>query len=321
MPQRNRPLSDEDRQQIRRDWTEILATCRESYGGFIHTFDARSGLAVSVEEREAKFEALWEVPGFAFWFGNFADLMMNMEVNTQASDFVRRKIRERVTDPEIARKLLPDHPFGAKRIPLENGYYEVYNRQNVRLVDIRETPIQQVTEEGIHTSKEEHALDVIVWATGFDAGTGSLNQIDIRGGGGIELRKKWQEGPRTFLGLLVSGFPNLFIVNGPQNAAGLCNAGRCIEQNVDWIARCIEHIHGLGLKCIVPSVGAEDKWTEHVCDAANGTVLKHMTDSWYFGANTPGKARQVNIYAAGARQYREHCEEVARAGYPGCAVF
>lgn len=321
IPQRNRPLADEDREQIRRDWADILATCCESYGGFIHTFDSRSGLAVSAVEREAKFEELWKLPGFAFWFGNFADLMMNEEVNAYASQFVRSKILERVTNPEIARKLLPDHPFGTKRIPLENGYYEVYNRDNVHLVNIRETPIEEVTERGIRTSLGEYPLDVIVWATGFDAGTGSLTRIEIRGKDGTQLGQKWSKGPSTFLGMLVSGFPNLFMVNGPQNAAGLCNAGRCIEQNVDWIARCIEYVQGQGLKCITPSAGAEETWTSHVCDIADGTVLKHMTESWFFGANTPGKARRVNIYAAGAREYRDQCEKVARAGYPGCTIF
>jgi len=246
--------------------------------------------------------------------------MMNSEVNEYASEFVRRKIRERVSDPRIAALLLPDHPFGTKRVPLENGYYEVYNRDNVSLVDLRQTPIERVTEAGLRTSAGEHPLDVIVWATGFDAGTGSLTRIDVRGEGGVALRERWRDGPRTYLGMLVSGFPNLFMVNGPQNAAALCNAGRCIEQNVDWIARCIERIRAQGLKRIAASASAEDKWTEHVRDVADGTVLKHMTDSWFFGANTPGKARRVNVYAAGARNYREQCEKAAQAGYPGCTL-
>jgi cation diffusion facilitator CzcD-associated flavoprotein CzcO len=320
IPQRNRLLSDDDRYRIRRDWADILASCRESYGGFLHTFDPRSGLAVSAEAREAKFEELWQKPGFAFWFGNFADLMMNAEVNAHASDFVRRKIRSRVRDPEVARKLLPEHPFGTKRVPLENGYYEVYNRSNVRLVDLRETPIERITRAGIRTSREEHPLDVIVYATGFDAGTGTLTRIDIRGEGGIALADKWRQGPKTYLGLLVSGFPNLFIVNGPDNAAALCNAVRCIEQNVDWIARCIERMRTQGLTSIAPTVAAEVEWTEHVEDVAEATVLARMTDSWFFGANTPGKARRVAIYAAGAREYREHCEDVAQAGYPGLTM-
>jgi cation diffusion facilitator CzcD-associated flavoprotein CzcO len=321
VPQRNRPLNEEARRQIRRDWDNILKACRESYGGFIHTFDPRSGLAVTAEEREAKFEELWQTPGFAFWFGNFADLLMNLEVNAHASDFVRRKITERVNDPKATRKLLPDHPFGTKRIPLENGYYEIYNRDNVRLVDLRETPIERITPNGIRASNEDHRLDVIVYATGFDAGTGALTRIEIRGEGGITIEEKWRDGPKTFLGLLVGGFPNMFIVNGPHNAAALSNAGRCIEQNVDWIARCIERLRAQGLTRIAPTASAEEEWTKHVYDAAGTGVLTQMTNSWFFGANTPGKPRRAIIYAPGAREYREHCEDVARAGYPGCTMY
>jgi cation diffusion facilitator CzcD-associated flavoprotein CzcO len=320
IPQRNRLLTDDDRRAIRRDWAEILASCRESYGGFVHTFDPRPGLAVPAETREAKFEELWQKPGFAFWFGNFADLMMNDEVNAHASEFVRRKIGERIRDPEVVRKLLPSHPFGAKRVPLENGYYEVYNRENVRLVDLRETPIERITKAGIRTTDAEHMLDVIVYATGFDAGTGALTRIDIRGEGGITIAEKWRQGPKTYLGLLVHGFPNFFIVNGPHNAAALCNAGRCIEQNVDWIARCIEYLRSQGITRIGPTAEAEEEWTGHVYDVADATVLSRMTDSWFFGANTPGKARRATIYAAGAREYREHCDEVAHEGYPGLTM-
>jgi cation diffusion facilitator CzcD-associated flavoprotein CzcO len=317
IPQRNRRLTDDDRRQIRLEWDAILATCRESYGGFVHTFDARPGLGLPAELREAKFESLWQKPGFAFWFGNFGDLMMNPEVNAHACDFVRRKIRARVHDPEVARRLLPDHPFGTKRVPLENGYYEVYNRPNVRLVDLRETPILRITKAGVLTSREEHPLDVIVYATGFDAGTGTLTRIDIRGRHRRSLAQKWCAGPKTYLGMLVSGFPNLFIVNGPHNAAALCNAGRCIEQNVDWIARCIERMREQGLTRAAPTVAAEAEWTRHVYETADASLLARMTNSWFFGANTPGKPRRATIYAAGAREYREHCEAAARAGYPG----
>jgi cation diffusion facilitator CzcD-associated flavoprotein CzcO len=317
IPQRNRLLTDDERRRIRRELADILAACHESYGGFVHTFDPRSGLSVSAAAREAKFEELWQKPGFAFWFGNFGDLMMNAEVNAYASDFVRRKIRARVRDPEVARKLMPDHPFGSKRVPLENGYYEVYNRSNVRLVDLRETPIVRITPAGIRTAREEYPLDVIIYATGFDAGTGALTRIDLRGRGGLPLAGKWREGPETFLGLLVNGFPNLFIVNGPHNAAALCNAGRCIEQNVDWIARCIAYMRLRNLTRVEPTTAAEQQWTAHVYETADASVLREMTDSWFFGANTPGKPRRATIYAAGAREYREHCEDVAREGYPG----
>jgi len=317
IPQRNRPLTEEDRRTIRRDWEKILAKCRDSYGGFIHSFDPVSGLAVSGAEREAKFEALWQQAGFAFWFANFGDLMMNDEVNAHACDFLRRKIAARVHDPDVARRLLPDHPFGCKRVPLESGYYEAYNRPNVRLVDLRETPIERITPAGIRTTAEEHALDVIIYATGFDAGTGSLVRIDLVGDRGRTLADKWRDGPKTYLGMLVHGFPNFFMVNGPHNAAAFCNAGRCIESNVDWIAQCLEEMRARRATRIEPTAAAEVEWTRHVEDVAAATVLAKMTDSWLFGANTPGKARRVTIYAAGARAFRERCAEVASSGYPG----
>jgi cyclohexanone monooxygenase len=320
VPQRNRPLTEEDRSRIVAEWEGILAACRRSSGGFIHVADRRSGLAVSEAEREEKFEALWQQPGFAFWFANFADLMMNEEVNAFACDFVRRKIRERVTDPAIAARLLPDHPFGSKRVPLENGYYEVFNRSNVGLVDLRETPIECFTRAGISTASADHELDVIVCATGFDAGTGALTRIDIRGAEGLALAEKWRDGPKTYLGLLVAGFPNFLVVNGPHNAAALCNAGRCIEQNVNWIARCLATMRERGSVRVEATPAAEKEWTAHVLDVAAGSVLSKMTDSWFYGANTPGKPRQVTIYAAGARIYREQCEAVAAAGYPGLFI-
>jgi cation diffusion facilitator CzcD-associated flavoprotein CzcO len=320
IPQRNRMLSDEDRSAIRRDWAAILEKCRQSFGGFIHNFVAVSGLAVSAEDREAMFEALWRQPGFAFWFANFGDLMMNDEVNAHACDFLRRKIAARVRDPQVARLLLPHHPFGCKRVPLENGYYEVYNRANVRLIDLRETPIERITRAGIRTAREEHALDVIIYATGFDAGTGALVRIDLRGVTDSTLVQKWRDGPRTYLGMLVHGFPNFFMVNGPQNAAAFCNAGRCVEPNVEWIASCLAEMRARNATRIEPTAEAEAEWTRHVDDVAAATVLAKMTDSWLYGANTPGKARQVTIYAAGARAYREHCEDVARRGYPGVVM-
>lgn len=317
VPQRNRSLSDYDRRRIRDDWTKILAVCRESYGGFIHTFDTRSGLAVSEKAREEKFEELWQKAGFAFWFGNFGDLMMNADINMHASDFIRRKIRERVQDHDIVAKLLPNHPFGSKRIPLENGYYEAYNRDNVKLVDLRELSIERITPSGILTTREAYPLEVIVFATGFDTATGPLTRIDIRGKCGLTIEEKWRRGPKTFLGLLINGFPNFFIVNGPQNAAALCNAGRCIEQNVDWIARCIGYMHANNMTFIEPTTKVEDEWTQHVEDVADSTVLRQMKESWYFGANIPGKPRRACIYAAGAREFRKHCEDVERRGYPG----
>lgn len=317
MPQRNAPLTDEDWREIRRSYPAIFARCRETMGGFVHGFDPRSGLEVTPEEREAVFESLWAQPGFAFWQGNFMDLMTDETVNRWASEFVRRKIRERVRDPAIAAKLMPVHALGTKRVPLENGYYEVYNQAHVELVDLRETPIERITRTGIRTRDRDYALDVIVFATGFDAATGALTRIDIRGEGGILLREKWREGPSTYLGLQTAGFPNLFTIGGPHNATNFCNAVRCTEQNVDWIAGCLRHMRDAGHVAIVPRVDAENAWTAHVRAAAEATLLRCDTNTWFYGANTPGKAKSVSIYAPGAAAYRERCDEVARRGYEG----
>jgi cation diffusion facilitator CzcD-associated flavoprotein CzcO len=317
IPQRNSVLDDGEMREIRQGYSRIFEQCRGSYGGFIHTFDPRSGLEVSAGERQETFEALWRKPGFAFWLGNFRDLLMDESVNASASEFIRERIRERVRDPDIARKLMPNHPFGTKRVPLENGYYEVYNRDNVRLVDLREAPIERMTRTGIRTTDGDHCLDVVIFATGFDAVTGPLNRIEIRGLNGASLRTKWRDGPKTYLGLQVEGFPNLFTIAGPHNAATLCNAVRCTEQNVDWIAGCIDHMRERGFARIAPTVEAEAAWTRHVQEAAAATLLDTMTESWFFGANTPGKPRSVMIYAGGAAAFRERCDAVAREGYRG----
>ena len=317
VPQRNSPLDDDQRRKIKRDYPAILKRCRETYGGFIHGFDPRSGVEVSADERQKTFEALWQQPGFAFWLGNFMDLLTNATVNRHASDFLRTRIRERVRDPDTARKLLPKHPFGTKRVPLENGYYEVYNRDNVHLVDLRETPIERITQTGIKTTADEHGLDIIIFATGFDAVTGALTRLNVRGEGGTTLQEKWRQGPKTYLGLQIEGFPNMFTIAGPHNAGSLCNAIRCTEQNVDWVVDCIDHMRKRGFRRIAPTAEAEAVWTQHVGDLARATLLGTMTDSWFFGANTPGKPRSVAIYPGGAAMYRERCDEVARGGYQG----
>ncbi len=317
IPQRNGPLDEGEREDIRRNYGHIFARCRDSFAGFIHSFDPRSGLEVSEQERQAKFEELWQQPGFAFWFGNFIDLMMDPTVNEYACEFLRGKIMERVRDPETARKLLPDHPFGTKRVPLENGYYEVYNRDNVELVDLRETPIQRITSGGIRTTSADYPLDVIICATGFDAVTGSLAKIDIRGLGDQSLSDKWRQGPKTCLGLQVAGFPNLFTLAGPHNAASLCNAVRCTEQNVDWVADCILYMRNQGYTRVVATAEAEADWTQHVNEVAGMTLLDTMTESWFYSAKQPGQERHVLVYAGGANTFRKRCDEEARRSYPG----
>ena len=264
-----------------------------------------------------RYEELWAQPGFGKWLGNFADIMTDLEANATFTEFVQNKIRERVKDPEVAEKLVPkDHPFGTKRVPLESGYYEAYNQDNVLLVDLHETPIERITPRGIKTSAAEYVFDTIIYATGFDAVTGAFNRIDIRGGNGQTLKDKWAEGPRTYLGLQSAGFPNLFTLVGPHNGATFCNIPRCIEQNVEWVTDCLRHMGENNYTRIVATTEAEDDWTDHVNEVAADTLLLH-TDSWFVGANIPGKKRTFLMYAGGSPAYREKCEDVAAKGYEG----
>jgi cation diffusion facilitator CzcD-associated flavoprotein CzcO len=246
-PLHNSPIDAATQQRIKATYAEIFARCRQSYGCFIHDADSRNALDVSAEEREAFWEKLYREPGFGIWMGNFRDVLIDERANALLTDFMRRKIRERVKDPAVAARLIPtDHGFGTRRVPLESGYYEVYNQPNVRLVDLREAPIERVTPTGIRTSDADHGLDMIVYATGFDAITGAFDRIEIRGRHGRRLRDKWADGPRTFLGLSIEGFPNLFTLVGPHNAATFCNIPRCIEQNVEWVAALLARMRERG---------------------------------------------------------------------------
>ena len=317
VPLGNRPIDAATQSRIKASYPEIFRQCRESFGAFIHDFDPRSALDVPAAERHAIYEQRWSQPGFEFWLGNFADILTSKEANDTVAEFARAKIRERVKDPAVAELLTPrDHPFGTKRVPLESGYYEVFNQDNVLLVDTRKTPIECITPAGIKTSDAEYACDVIIFATGFDAVTGALNRIDIRGIGGQRLRDKWADGPRTYLGLQSAGFPNLFIVVGPHNAASFCNVPRCIEQNVEWVSDCIRYLRDHDFKRITATIAAEDAWTAHVNDVVAPTLLP-QTDSWFMGANVPGKKRVFLMYAGGSPAYRRKCDEVAQAGYAG----
>ncbi len=316
-PLRNGPIDSGTQQQIRKNYPEIFQKCRESFGGFIHDFDPRSALDLSEEERLARYEELWAQPGFGKWLGNFADIMTNLEANATFTEFVRTKIRERVRDPAVAEKLVPnDHPFGTKRVPLESGYYEVYNQDTVLLVDLNETPIERITPKGIKTRDTEHVFDTIIYATGFDAVTGAFNRIDICGLNGQTLKDKWVKGPRTYLGLQSAGFPNLFTLVGPHNGATFCNIPRCIEQNVEWVTDCLRYMGKNNYTRIAATSEAEDEWTAHVNEVAADTLLVH-TDSWFVGANIPGKKRTFLMYAGGSPAYREKCADVAAKGYAG----
>ena len=319
-PLHNRPITAEEQKQIKKSYEEIFAKCRASYAGFMHDSDRRRALQVSDEERQAFYEKLYREPGFGIWMGNFRDMLVDERANTTISEFVAGKIRERVKDPAIAEKLVPtNHGFGTRRVPMETHYYEVYNQDNVQLVDLRETPISRITEAGIETSDEMHEFDMIVYATGFDAVTGGYSQIDIRGSGGRTLTDKWADGVRTFLGLQIEGFPNMFTLVGPHNAASFCNIPRCIEQNVDWMADLMTRVKVDGLNRIESTAEAEEEWTGHVHLMAQ-RMLFSKTNSWFTGINSNIEGRDqrsVLLYAGGAPGYRDKCDEVAAADYAG----
>jgi cation diffusion facilitator CzcD-associated flavoprotein CzcO len=319
-PLHNSPIDPEAQAAIKARYPEIFAACRESFGCFIHKHDPRNALDVSPEVREAFYEQRYAEPGFGIWMGNFRDILIDQAANDTITAFMREKIRQRVKDPALAEKLIPtNHGFGTRRVPLESGYYEVFNQDNVRLVDLRDTPIVRITPTGIETTDANYAFDMIVYATGFDAITGSFDRIDIRGTGGQRLRDTWAHGPRTYLGLQVAGFPNLLTLVGPHNAATFCNIPRCIEQNVEWVTDLLGHMQARGLTRVEATPVAEAAWTEHVHDTARRLLLTQV-DSWMMGINTnvPGKhTRTFLVYAGGAPAYRKRCDEVAARGYEG----
>ena len=312
-PLRNSLIDPETQRKIKASYPEIFQRCRETNAAFVHDFDPRSALEVSEEDRLALFEELWAAPGFKKWLGNFGDIMTNEEANETFSEFVRNKIRERVKDPVVAEMLAPkDHPFGSKRIPLESGYYEAYNRDNVLLVDVREAPIERITPNGIKTSDAEYDLDVIIFATGYDAVTGALTRIDIRGEGGQAVKDKWAEGPRSYLGIQSAGFPNLFIAI----STSFCNYPRCAEMIVEWVSDCIGYLRENDFASIEATPQAEEAWTQHAAELVEGSLLT-KGNSWFVGANIPGKSRTFLLYADTAPNYRAKCAEVAANGYEG----
>ena len=319
-PLRNSRIDAATQARIKASYAETFAICRESFGCFIHQSDPRNALDVTAEEREAFFQKLYDEPGFGIWMGNFRDILIDRAANDTITDFMRRKIRERVKDPAIAEQLTPtNHGFGTRRVPLESGYYEVFNQPNVRLVDLRATPIERITPAGVQTRAAEYPVDMVIYATGFDAVTGAFDRIDIRGRGGARLRDKWSGGPRTYLGLQVAGFPNLFTLVGPHNAATFCNIPRCIEQNVDWVTALIRRMRDAGQSRVEATVEAEQAWTAHVHETGR-RMLFTQVDSWMMGINSNVAGKQTRtfiVYAGGAPKYRDRCDQVADDGYVG----
>jgi cation diffusion facilitator CzcD-associated flavoprotein CzcO len=317
IPAENGPLDQDFVALWKRNYPEWRRRARHSAAGFPYTPSITSALEVSAAERRAAFEAAWGAGGFTFLSGTFRDLALSEEANATAADFVRSKIDEIVGDPRVAETLKPrGFPIGTKRLPLDTNYYETFNRPNVTLVDLRRTPVAELTPTGIRTSAGHHEVDVIVYATGFDALTGPLEALGIRGRGGRALGDAWREGPRTYLGVAVPGFPNLFTITGPGSPSVLSNMPVSIEQHVEWIGDCLSWLRGQGAAVIEATEQAADGWTGHVQEVASRT-LHPRAASWYMGANIPGKPRIFLPYIGGVGNYRDRCAAVAERGYEG----
>ncbi len=326
LPARNAPMEAERERRHKANYRERRIAAYDTpfaIGG--HPRPTRSALEVSDEERNRAYESKWQEGGSISYLYAYTDLLVNRQSNETASEFVRNKIRATVKDPRTAELLAPkDHPIGTKRLCLDTNYYETYNRPNVSLVDVRSDPIAEITESGLRTEGgQSFELDAIVFATGFDAMTGALREIDIRTTGGnaaeVSLRDHWAGGPLTYLGLMVSGFPNMFIVTGPGSPGVKTQMIASIEQHVDWIADCLDHLARNGLDRIEPTAEAERGWVEHVNQVADSTLYP-LANSWYVGANVPGKPRVFMPYVGGFDRYKKHSEAIAANGYEGFAL-
>ena len=316
LPARNRLWTPSEQAQVKADYAESRARARRSPAGVDQPYPTVSAKEVSEAERAGVFEAKWAEGGTRF-MASFRDIGTDLEANAFAAGFVRAKIAEVVDDPAVAERLSPrDYPIGAKRICLDTDYLETFNRPNVELVDLRTDPIAAVTESGVRVGDRDIPLDVIVMATGYDAMTGALLRMDIRGGGGLPLGAKWHDGPQTYLGLATAGFPNLFLITGPGSPSVLAMVIMAIEQHVDWIADCLDHLRHRGLDRVEATEQAEQDWRRHVDDVAATRLYRHA-NSWYVGANIPGKPRVILPYTGGFGTYSKRCDEVTRAGYAG----
>ncbi len=320
-PLHNSKIDAETMARIKAGYPEMFKRCEETFACFLHTADPRGTFEVSDDEREAFFEQLYGEPGFGIWQGNFRDILTDRAANAAITDFVARKIRQRVNDRAVAEKLIPkNHGFGTRRVPLETKYYEVYNQNNVKLVDLHETPIERITPNGIKTSGAEYEFDMIIYATGFDAITGSFDRIDFRGVDGLRLKDKWKHGPQTYLGVMVEGFPNMMMLMGPHTALG--NIPRSIEYNVDWVTGLIRHAQDHDLTRLEATEAGVASWTDHVKALGEG-LLSNEVDSWMTGINRNVEGKQTRIiarYSGSAPAYRARCDEVAATGYRELAL-
>jgi cation diffusion facilitator CzcD-associated flavoprotein CzcO len=316
-PARNRPLEQREVQAVKGTYREWRAIQRTSPAGVPGEPPTMGALEATDDERAARYEAAWEEGTIGAMITSYTDTLVNKASNDTLADFIRGKIRAIVDDPEVAEILCPtSHPVGTKRPLLDSGYYATFNEEHVHLVDLRSTPLLEITERGIRTTEAEYAFDAIVLATGFDAMTGALLAIDITGTGGRTLRAAWAEGPDAYLGIGVAGFPNLFTITGPTSPSVLSNMIVSIEQHVEWVADCIAHLRDEGIAAIEPTPEAQEAWARHAEEVGNATLYP-TADSWYMGANVPGKPRVFMPYIGGVGAYRERCDEVAANGYEG----
>ena len=321
-PLNNSDISAEQMVGIRDRYDEIFETCARTPGGFEHEPDRRGFYEVTAEERYQLWDRLYEEPGFSIWLRNFREIFTDEKANAELSEYMAERIRGRVTDPVVAEKLVPkDHGFGVQRVPMETNYLEAYNRENVHLVDINETPLERVTDKGIRTTAQDYEFDVIVYATGFDAITGSFDHIDIRGRNGLTLREKWFDNPSTFLGMLVSGFPNLLMPSGPQSGSASTNYPRGIENGVNWCTDFFEYMRSRDLRYFEATEDAEKRWTEHVVKMYS-VMLMRKAQSWFTGYNSnvegheAGKVRYL-VYNGGTPKYVAPINDVAAKDYEG----
>ncbi len=320
-PLLNAKIAPDEMKEIRAGYPAMFQRCLETYSCFLHTPDPRGTFEVTEAERNAFWEKLYASPGFGIWLGNFKDILMDRAANALLSEFVANKIRQRVKNQAVAEKLIPkNHGFGTRRVPMETKYYEVYNQDNVQLVDISETPIQCITPTGLKTSDAEFEFDMIIYATGFDAITGSFDRIDIRGVDGEKLKDRWKYGPETYLGVMVDHFPNMMMLIGPHMALG--NIPRSIEHNVDWVTDLVRHLRDHKITRVEATEGEVQTWTDHVKSLGEGLLLNEV-NSWMTGVNTNVEGKQVRIvnrYSGSAPDYRAKCDAVASSGYKDLAL-
>lgn len=314
-PARNHPYDEQYIKNTKDNYHELKKELRESHSGQIIKSRKASALEDTPEDRIKAYEERWDEGGYLFIYD---DLLINEQSNVTAAEFIRDKIASIVHDKETAQKLMPTYYWGTKRQILDTDYYETFNRDNVSLIDVKKNPIEKITPKGIKTSAEEVELDIIVFATGFDGMTGPLFRMDIRGKNSVPLKSKWKDGAetRTYLGLSTNGFPNMFMITGPESPSVLSNMPISIEQHVEWIADCIHYMQTHHIESMEANSDAEVEWSEHCKDLAEATLYT-KTDSWYMGANIEGKARRFPIYVGGVGNYRNKCTEVAKQGYTG----